>query len=268
MHTARQYDTNQPHKEPIQMAVRKKTTSKPTVKTAKADKGKIIDPAEPTGGLVDYLAQFRKSAGKKKGKQLENEIDAYLEAAKDDLSEVDFEKFKMAIAPHRLKKEIKKQMRVERKKNPTMTRAEYRQSKFLEAKKAGMWYPGHKACKDCGETDRKHYSGGSCTRCYTIARDKRLIEAGLKEDPTVKRQEREKLKAQREELRLEKAKERAARAKERSKKAAARAKKAEEAVAATKSGEPKPAVKKSAANKPAGKKVGKSAARTTVKKAS
>lgn len=37
------------------------------------------------------------------------------------------------------------------------------------------WSNGkYAACKECGETTHKHYSGGSCTRCYTERRNKRL----------------------------------------------------------------------------------------------
>ena len=37
-----------------------------------------------------------------------------------------------------------------------------------------VWNSKYEKCVECGTTERKHYSGGSCTRCYTIRRNKRL----------------------------------------------------------------------------------------------
>lgn len=36
------------------------------------------------------------------------------------------------------------------------------------------WHSKYDACKECNETTHKHYSGGSCTRCYTIRRNQKL----------------------------------------------------------------------------------------------
>lgn len=37
-----------------------------------------------------------------------------------------------------------------------------------------VWSSKYEQCKECGTTERKHYSGGSCTRCYTTRRNARL----------------------------------------------------------------------------------------------
>lgn len=37
-----------------------------------------------------------------------------------------------------------------------------------------IWNSKYEQCKECGTTERKHYSGGSCTRCYTTRRNARL----------------------------------------------------------------------------------------------
>lgn len=37
-----------------------------------------------------------------------------------------------------------------------------------------VWNSKYEQCKECGTTERKHYSGGSCTRCYTTRRNERL----------------------------------------------------------------------------------------------
>jgi hypothetical protein len=47
--------------------------------------------------------------------------------------------------------------------------------KVPESGGAGHLVPGYpNGCIECGETDRKHYCGGRCTRCYTNARNARL----------------------------------------------------------------------------------------------
>ncbi len=229
-----------------------KNKRKPTVKSAPPKEGKIIDPDASSFSLVDYLDQFRKAASKKKGKALEGEIDAYLDAAKTDLTDDEYEKFRVAIAPHRVKKELKREQRAQKKDGPVLTRAEYRKNKFLLAEASGEWYPGYpKGCTECKGTDRKHYSGGKCTRCYTEARNKRLIAEGKMIDPEVKKQEREAAKAKRDEDRAAKAKERSDHAAERAAKKAEADKKAKAAVEPKAKAEPK---KKAAAKKPAAKK--------------
>lgn len=37
-----------------------------------------------------------------------------------------------------------------------------------------VWNSKYEKCVECGTTERKHYSGGSCTRCYTDRRNERL----------------------------------------------------------------------------------------------
>ena len=37
-----------------------------------------------------------------------------------------------------------------------------------------VWNSKYEKCVECGTTERKHYSGGSCTRCYTTRRNERL----------------------------------------------------------------------------------------------
>ena len=37
-----------------------------------------------------------------------------------------------------------------------------------------VWNSKYEKCVECGTTERKHYSGGSCTRCYTVRRNQRL----------------------------------------------------------------------------------------------
>lgn len=37
-----------------------------------------------------------------------------------------------------------------------------------------VWNSKYEQCVECGTTERKHYSGGSCTRCYTTRRNERL----------------------------------------------------------------------------------------------
>lgn len=36
------------------------------------------------------------------------------------------------------------------------------------------WNSKYEKCTECGTTDLKHYSGGSCTRCYTEKRNEKL----------------------------------------------------------------------------------------------
>lgn len=37
-----------------------------------------------------------------------------------------------------------------------------------------VWNTKYEKCVVCDTTERKHYSGGQCTRCYTTARNERL----------------------------------------------------------------------------------------------
>lgn len=37
-----------------------------------------------------------------------------------------------------------------------------------------VWNSKYEQCVECGTQERKHYSGGSCTRCYTTRRNARL----------------------------------------------------------------------------------------------
>lgn len=167
----------------------KTATKKNTTKKSKAEPGKVIEPE--TGTLASYLEQWNKFGEKKKGKAREKELDTLLEVAQEDLSEAEFAELEQAIAPERVEKRENQKPRA--KKGEGLSRAEWRASKFEEAAAAGIWYPGHEdGCIICGQTDRKHYSGGQCTRCYTIARNKRL---GIDKEREAKRKEREEKKA-------------------------------------------------------------------------
>lgn len=156
----------------------------------KRTSGTVMQPPETP--LSGYIEHFIKFGAKKKGKALENEIDAVLEAAKEDLSKHEWNQLEETIAPDRREKRAKQR----RPKGQGLTRAEWRVSKFKEAEVEGIWYPGHPTgCMLCGGTDRKHYSGGKCTKCYTIERNKRLIAEGKMVDPEIKKAEKEKAKA-------------------------------------------------------------------------
>lgn len=164
-------------------ATNKKSTSKKP-----PQEGKIIEP--PETGLAGYLEQWNKFEEKKKGKAREKAIDNILEVAKEDLSEAEFNEFEQTIAPERVEKRENTKPRAA--KGEGLSRAEWRASKFEEAAAAGVWYPGYEeGCIICGQTDRKHYSGGKCTRCYTIERNARL---GIDKDREAKRKEREEKK--------------------------------------------------------------------------
>ena len=46
--------------------------------------------------------------------------------------------------------------------------------KLDDAARAKGWSEKHPKCGTCGLTERKRYSGSSCTKCYTEARNERL----------------------------------------------------------------------------------------------
>lgn len=223
--------------------------------------GKVIEPEE--GTLASYLQQWNKFGEKKKGKSRESELDTLLEVAKDDLSEKDFNELEATIAPERVEKRENSSPRA--KKGEGLSRAEWRASKFEEAAVKGIWYPGHPdGCIICGETDRKHYSGGKCTRCYTIERNARL---GIDKEREAKKKEREakraaiaeaaaKKKADREKAKLEakRAKEEAEKAKKQAEADKGNLTKQAEKKANAKVAEKSKAMAKKAADKKATKK--------------
>lgn len=169
-----------------------KTATKNSKKSApksKAQPGKVIE--DVSSDLAGYIEQWNKFGEKKKGKAREAELDIFLETAQSDLSENEFAELEQTIAPERVEKRENGSKRA--KKGEGLSRAEWRLSKFKEAEESGIWYPGHPdGCIICGESDRKHYSGGKCTRCYTIERNKRL---GIDKEREEKRKEREAKKA-------------------------------------------------------------------------
>ena len=242
-----------------------KTATKNTKKTTSKkppEVGKVIE--DVTSDLAGYIEQWNKFGEKKKGKAREAELDIFLETAQGDLSENEFQELEQTIAPERVEKREKGSKRA--KKGEGLSRAEWRLSKFKEAEESGIWYPGHPdGCIICGETDRKHYSGGKCTRCYTIERNKRL---GIDKEREEKRKEREakkaalaeaaaKKKAEREKAKLEAKREKEKAAAEKKKKESekgdltkqAEKKKNEEIAAKSKEMAKKSSSKKSAAKK-------------------
>lgn len=168
------------------------TTTKNTSTKNNAKPGKIIEP--PTSTLADYLEQWNKFGEKKKaGKAREKELDTVLETAQEDLSEADFAELEKAIAPERVEKRENTKPRAA--KGEGMSRADWRAMKFVEAEQKGVWYPGYEdGCTVCGLTDRKHYSGGKCTRCYTLERNARL---GIDKEREDKRKARDAEKEER-----------------------------------------------------------------------
>lgn len=169
-------------------AAKNKNTKAP--KKGEKTEGTVIE--APEGTLASYLEQWNKFGEKKKGKAREKELDTVLEVAQEDLSAKDFAELEQTIAPERIEKREKNGNRA--KKGEGLSRADWRAGKFQEAEEKGIWYPGYEeGCIICGETDRKHYSGGKCTRCYTIERNKRL---GIDKEREEKRKEREAKKAE------------------------------------------------------------------------
>ena len=63
-------------------------------------------------------------------------------------------------------------------KGTNMTKAQKKNDTAIESLDLGnvqkIWSSKYEKCKECGTTERKHYSGGSCTRCYTQRRNARL----------------------------------------------------------------------------------------------
>lgn len=101
-----------------------------------------------------------------------------------------------------------------------MSKSTNKQSKSTKAPKAEVvelvkeerheWGGKHACCKECGTTELKHYSGGSCTRCYTEARNKKLGLGTYNPETRARKLERvearmEKLEAELAELRAKKA---------------------------------------------------------------
>lgn len=67
---------------------------------------------------------------------------------------------------------------IHKTKGTTMTKAQKKNSTDVETLDLSdvqkVWSTKYAQCKECGTTERKHYSGGSCTRCYTTRRNARL----------------------------------------------------------------------------------------------